>query len=372
METLLILLALTMIGGLVVVPVLRRMRGGRAAQRGHGSAIDPGQYGFAPPDRLDVRLPGPDPELAEALEDIRRTQDWRPAAQLLATTTGAGAWELRWQRVQTLAGAAAAESAEAPGDGGRWLRTWRAEAPKDAGGAVVHAEFLVRQAWQSSAGPGSDEYRIILEEARTVCAGATLLAPGDPTPYIVELAVARGLAYREADFEELWAKVTSRAPQHMGAHLAALHYWCEKWHGSKEKADAFAQGAAGSAQAQEKSLLPALPLFAVFEHLPEVNVVRGLYESEVVGRAVQGALFAARSVPADHPVLPHVRHLLVWFLVRAERYAEAMEQLGHVDGHVGAVPWSYEPDPVGVYAAYRAQAVAGWERAGGTPATMPR
>ncbi|WP_432097159.1 hypothetical protein [Streptomyces sp. bgisy100] len=366
MEILIILLGLTMIGG-VLVPALRRRRNGHQAFHAHGSAIDPRQYGFVSPEQLDVRLPGPDRELAEVLAEIRRTQEWRPAAQLLAVTDD---WELRWQRVQTLAGAAAVELAEMPGEGGRWLRTWRTESPKEAGGAVVHAEFLVRQARQSSGGAGSDEYRIILEEARSVAEDAALLAPGDPTPYIVQLAVARGLGYREADVEELWSTITTRAPHHMGAHLAALHYWCEKWHGSKELADAFTHRAAASAP--EKSLLPALPLFAVFEHLPEVNVVRGLYQSAVVTRAVQGALFATRSVPSDHPVLPHVRHLLVWFLVRAERYAEAMEQLRHVDGHVGAVPWSYSPDPAAEYTAYRALAVGGWEQSGGTPATLPR
>ncbi|MGO4428396.1 hypothetical protein AB4Z54_59165, partial [Streptomyces sp. MCAF7] len=83
-------------------------------------------------------------------------------------------------------------------------------------------------------------------------------------------------------------------------------------------------------------------------------------------------LFAVHEAPADHPVQPHVRHLLVWFLVRAERYAEAMEQLRHVDGHVGAIPWSYGMDPAAEYTVYRALAVAGWEGRGGTPATLPR
>ncbi|BCK68934.1 hypothetical protein Srufu_028870 [Streptomyces libani subsp. rufus] len=68
---------------------------------------------------------------------------------------------------------------------------------------------------------------------------------------------------------------------------------------------------------------------------------------------------------------PHVRHLLVWFLVRAERYAEAMEQLRLVDGHVGAVPWSYGHSPAAEYAAYRALAIAGWEQLGGTSAGFP-
>jgi hypothetical protein len=370
MEILIILLGLIMIGSVIVVPALLRLRGGQQALRGQRSAIDPGQYGFIHPDRLDVRLPGPDPDLAVVLEEIRRTQDWRPAAQLLAVTADPDEWELRWQRVQTLAGAAAFELTEAPGEGGKWLRTWRLEAPKEPGGAVVHAEFLVRQARQSQGGTKSTEYRIIMEEARAICADAALLAPGDPTPYIVELAVACALAYQQADFEELWSKVTARAPHHVGAHMAALHYWCQKWHGSKEEADEFAQKAAGTAP--EKSLLPALPMFAVFEHLPEVNVVRGLFESTVVSQAIQGALYATRSAPADHPVLPHVRHLLIWFLVRAERYAEALDQLRHVDGHVGAVPWSYGPDPAAHYVTYRTLAVAGWERAGGTPATLPR
>ncbi|MCC5035226.1 hypothetical protein DMH02_018905 [Streptomyces sp. WAC 00631] len=367
MDMLFLLLALTMIGAVLVV-FLRRMRAGAQAVGGFSAATDPQRYGFAPVDQLDVRLPGPDEELTGALDELARTQDWRHAQRLLAATAD---HELRWQRVQSLAGAASHELAERPGEGGRWLRSWRVEAPKDAGAAVVHAEFLVHQARQTAAvsGAGSDEHRIILEEARSVCADAALLAPGDPTPYIVELAVARGLGYRQADFEELWSTVTARAPHHMGAHLAALHYWCEKWHGSKELADAFAHRAA--AAAPERSLLPALPLFAVFEHLPEVNTVRSLYRSDVVTKAVEGALYAVRGAPADHPVMPHVRHLLVWFLVRAERWADAMEQLAHVDGHVGAVPWSYGANPAAEYAAHRAMAVAGWESSGGTPATMP-
>lgn len=143
--------------------------------------------------------------------------------------------------------------------GGQWLRVWRAEQPKDAGGAAVHAEFLVQQAWRTST-PGTDDFRIIMEEARQACGQAALLAPGDPVPYLVELSIARGLAYPQPEFEKLWLSILDRAPHHMGAHLAALHYWCEKWHGSRELAYAFAEAAA--ARAPEGSLLAALPLFA--------------------------------------------------------------------------------------------------------------
>ncbi|MQY14856.1 hypothetical protein SRB5_50320 [Streptomyces sp. RB5] len=347
----------------LTVRLLRGSRAGRGELGGFGSGGRPAdlgaQAGFVPVEDLDVRLPGPDPELTETLDAIARDHDWSPAARLLALT--GDDWELRWQRVQTLAGAAAFELRQQPGEGGTWLRRWRAEAPKDAGGAEVFAEFLVRQAWL--AGSGAADYRIILEEARKVCGEARLLHPGSPVPDIVELTIARGLVYRQADFEELWARTESVAPDHMGAHLAALQYACEKWHGSREDAYDFAERAAGSAP--EGSLLAALPLFAVYEHLPEVNMVRGLYQSAVVTQAIAGALYAAEHARADHPMLPHVRHLLLWFLVRAERYAEAVDQAAHVDGYCGAIPWSYQENPATEYALYRALAVAG--ATGGQP-----
>jgi hypothetical protein len=189
-------------------------------------------------------------------------------------------------------------------------------------------------------------------------------------PYIIELSVARGLGYPQPEFEQLWLKILDRAPVHMGAHLAALHYWCEKWHGSRELAYSFAESAA--ARAPHGSLLAAMPLFAVFEHLPEVNLVRGFYQSEVVTKAVHGALHAVQSARPDDPMLAHVRHLLVFFLVRSERWGEAMAQLVHIDGHVGALPWTLTSDPAADYAVYRALAVAGYEANGGNPATLPR
>ncbi|MCX4512908.1 hypothetical protein OHA27_21880 [Streptomyces sp. NBC_01619] len=366
MEILWFLLALGLLAAAIGPYMLRRRHAVRQVAPGSPDAADPAAYGFVRQEELDLRLPGPDQDLLDVLDLVQRTQDWRAASQLLSGTEKEG--ERRWQRVQAFAGAASLELQQQPGTGGSWLRTWRAESPKDAGGAAVHAEFLVQQAWRSSGGVGSDDFRIILEEARTVCGEAALLAPGDPVPYIVELAVARGLGYSHEQFDQLWAKVIDRAPTHMGAHLAALHYWCEKWHGSREEADHFATTSA--ARAPQGSLLAALPLFAVFEHLPEVNLVTGFYQSAVVTKAVEGALHAAHTARADDPVLPHVRHLLVFFLVRSERWAEAMHQLLRVDGHVGALPWTHGGDPAAEYAVYRALAVAGYEANGGSPATL--
>ncbi|MEV6960107.1 hypothetical protein AB0M97_13060 [Streptomyces sp. NPDC051207] len=371
MEILWVLMAAIMIGA-VLVPFLRRRRGMiEQVHPGHPDAADPENYGFVREEELDIRMPGPDQDLLDVLEVVQHTQDYRAAQQLLAGTEARG--ERRWQRVQAFAGAASLELRQRPGGageapGGQWLRAWRSEAPKDAGGAAVHAEFLVQQAWRTAT-PGTDEFRIIMEEARAACADAALLAPGDPIPYIVELSVARGLAYSRAEFEQLWLKILDRAPAHMGAHLAALHYWCEKWHGSRALAYEFAEAAA--ARAPKGSLLSAMPLFAVFEHLPEVTLVSGFYQSEVVTRAMHGALHAVHSARPDDPMLAHVRHLLVFFLVRAERWAEAMNQLIHIDGHVGALPWTLSQDPAAEFAVYRALAVAGYEANGGSPATLP-
>jgi hypothetical protein len=367
-----VLMALAM-SSMVLLPVLMRRRAGiQQVAPGDPDAADPAHYGFVRQEELDVRMPGPDEDLLDVLDVVQRTQDYRAASQLLAGTEMEG--ETRWQRVQAFAGAASLELQQRPGSvsetpGGQWLRVWRAEAPKDAGGAAVHAEFLVQQAWRTST-PGTEEFRIIMEEAKTACAEAALLAPGDPVPYIVELSVARGLGYPQPEFEQLWLKILDRAPVHMGAHLAALHYWCEKWHGSRELAYSFAESAA--ARAPHGSLLAAMPLFAVFEHLPEVNLVRGFYQSEVVTKAVHGALHAVQSARPDDPMLAHVRHLLVFFLVRSERWGEAMAQLVHIDGHVGALPWTLTSDPAADYAVYRALAVAGYEANGGNPATLPR
>ncbi|WP_327353807.1 hypothetical protein [Streptomyces sp. NBC_01304] len=372
MSTLWVLMALVMLGA-VLGPLLMRRRGGiRLTQPGAPDAADPANYGFLRQEELDIRMPGPDQDLLDVLDVVQRAQDWKYASQLLAGTEKEG--EVRWQRVQAFAGAASLELAERPGGvsdtpGGQWLRVWRAESPKDAGGAQVHAEFLVQQAFRT-AQPGTDSYRIILEEAREACAEAALLSPGDPIPYITELAIARGLGYSREEFDQLWLKILDRAPQHMGAHLAALHYSSEKWHGSREDAYAFAEAAA--ARAPQGSLLAALPLFAVYDHLPDVTLVRSFWESEVVRNSIEGAQFAAHSARPDDPMLAHVRHLLVWFLVRGERWGEAMHQLVAVDGHVGALPWTLSPDPAAEYAVYRALAVAGYEANGGSPATLSR
>lgn len=251
-----VLMAVVMLGA-VLGPYLLRRRGGiRQVAPGSPDAADPAEYGFMRQEDLDVRLPGPDQDLLNVMSVVQRNQDFTAAKQLLAGT--GKETEQRWERVQAIAGAAALELAQTPRLGAGWLHAWRAQEPKDPGGAQVFAEFLVQQAWRNAGGEAqADERRIILEEARSACEDAALLAPGDPVPHITHLAVARGLGYSQHDFEQLWLKILDTAPGHMGAHLAGLRYWCEKWHGSRELAFAFAEAAA--ARAPRGSLLAALP-----------------------------------------------------------------------------------------------------------------
>lgn len=179
MEILWVLMALAMFS-LVLLPVLMRRRAGiQQVAPGDPDAADPAHYGFLRQEELDIRMPGPDHDLLDVLDLVQRTQDYGSASQLLAGTEVEG--ERRWQRVQAFAGAASLELQQRPGGvsetpGGQWLRVWRAEKPKDAGSAAVHAEFLVQQAWRTST-PGTDEFRIIMEEARAACGEAALLSP---------------------------------------------------------------------------------------------------------------------------------------------------------------------------------------------------
>jgi hypothetical protein len=67
----------------------------------------------------------------------------------------------------------------------------------------------------------------------------------------------------------------------------------------------------------------------------------------------------AAAAPADHPFAAHHRHWLAYFLTKAGRYREAVEQFRAVDGCLGARPRELYADPAGTYSATRAEAVLG-------------
>ncbi|MFF3565696.1 hypothetical protein ACFYXS_37270 [Streptomyces sp. NPDC002574] len=321
--------------------------------------IDPAKYGLVPASKLDTGRAGPDPE-ADAVVAAARAGDWRRAAAYLAD---AGRdWDLRWYRLGHIVEAAAEDDA--------WLRAWRAERPGDPDAALVHADRLVALAGRArgakrAAYTTSEQFQgfhRFLAEALTACReAARLAAPEDPTPWVAQIAIAYGQGWSHEDFRLLWTQIVLRDPHHFGAHVAALQYWCAKWRGSKELMFGFAERAAASAP--RGSLLPALRLYAIFEH-DHQEPESAVYREPFVAAAVDATLDAVAQVPAGHHRLPTARHLLADALFRTKRHAEAVEQFTAIGGCVGSVPWSYFGDPVKEFVHARTNTFVAWERAG--------
>jgi hypothetical protein len=307
-------------------------------------------YGMLPMRRLNTRLAGPDPALEKVLADVSRGH-WETAEELL-TATGSD-WERRTLYTQRLA-----DVAGHYGDDG-WLKAWQAARPADPGAALVQAQARVGRAWKLRGAKFArhtshkqlEGFHRELTHSHEDIVRAVSLNPEDPTPLITEIWVALGLGCPHQEMHELWALLTARAPHHFDAHYSALQYWCAKWRGSKQAASDFAQRAAEGAPAG--SLMAALPLIAWYENNHLDDVPASAYRTAPV-RALVDAALADVAAAGDHPRLPTVRHLLAYFLVRQQRYQEALEQFHLVDGYLAALPWRYASGPFGKALRYRA------------------
>ncbi|MGE7387545.1 hypothetical protein ACQKM2_18885 [Streptomyces sp. NPDC004126] len=300
--------------------------------------------GFVAEADLDTENPAPVPAGRTAVLEAVRSGDWEAAAAYLEA---AGQdWQERLERVRPLAEAAAEDDA--------WLLAWRAARPGDATAALVNADTSVMVAWnvrgsQSGSRTTQEQFRIfrrLLEKAQADAHEAQKLAdPADPSPYVVEQAVGMGLGYSHERYRELWARITERAPRLLWSHVAGLQYWCAKWRGSHELAMDFARESAAAGKPGD--LLTLLPLMAYFEQetyeddlLPETY-----YKEPEIVAAVDAALADLAAAGDEHPGTPRIRHMLAYLLFWQDRDAEAVEQFRHVDGHIGAVPWTYAGEP---------------------------
>ncbi|MFE3990263.1 hypothetical protein ACFXPW_00930 [Streptomyces goshikiensis] len=312
--------------------------------------------GFVPEAELDTAHPAPVPAERTAVLAALADGDWEVGAAYLKA---AGRdWEERWLRVRVLAGAAA-------GDDG-WLRAWREAKPSHPALALVAADTAVVVAWNArgdgAAGDIAEErlrtFHDLLEEAKTAAREAQRVAdPADPVPYMVEQSIGIGLGYPHEDYEELWARITARGPKVLTAHTHALQYWCLKWHGSHELALSFARESAAAGEPGE--LLTLLPLLAYFEqdaHDPELTA-EVFYKAPEIREAVDAALADLAAADPDDPRAVRMRHMLAYLLFWQDRDAAAVEQFRHVDGHIGAPPWSYAASPRSRYVYARDWAV---------------
>lgn len=298
----------------------------------------------------EVLLDAPDDMLGPALVGAA-DGDHVPAADLLAATRRTGAWEHRDRYVRRLARFAHARP--------EWLDAWRALAPRDPDGLLVDAQRAVDRAW------GSPARAELLREVSPLITAAARSDGRDPVPWRIALDHARGARAGHTYFEELWEAAVRRAPHHYGCHVAALRYLASSWHGSHRECFDFADLAAQDAP--RDALTQALPLRAAFGYLtdgcgPEVP-------RERVEAAADRAVALSARLPAGRCWPAELRNLLVYVLVRLERWQDALEQLRLTGPYATSFPWDRDAeDPLGrfleVRQAVRAAVVSGAPAAG--------
>ncbi|MGC5035641.1 hypothetical protein ACPXCS_19410 [Streptomyces sp. DT190] len=282
----------------------------------------------------EVLLDAPDARLSPALVAAARG-DHGPAAGLLLATRAAAEWERRDRYVTRLAAFARSRP--------EWLDAWLATAPQDPDALLVGAQLAVDRAWQS---PARAE---LLREVSPLITAAARGDQRDPVPWRLALDHARGAQAGHKYFEELWAAAVRRAPHHYGCHVAALRYLATSWHGSHHECFDFADRAAQDAPAG--ALVQALPLRAAFGYLtddcgpadcgPEVP-------RERLDAAADRAIALSPLLPAADPWPARMRNLLIYVLVRLERWPDAAEQLRLNGPYATSFPWErVSDDPLG-------------------------
>ncbi|GAB2839195.1 hypothetical protein GCM10027074_01960 [Streptomyces deserti] len=277
----------------------------------------------------EALLDAPDDRLAPALVGAA-DGGYEAAAGLLAATRAAAEWERRDRYTTRLAAFARSRP--------EWLDAWRAAAPHDPDALLVAAQLAVDRAWQS---PARVE---LLREVSPLITAAARADHGDPVPWRLALDHARGAQAGHTYFEELWAAAVRRAPHHYGCHVAALRYLAESWHGSHRECFDFADRAAQDAPAD--ALVQALPLHAAFAYLtdgcgPEIP-------RERLDAAADRAIVLSPLLPPADPWPARMRNLLLFVLVRLERWADAAEQLRLNGPYATSFPWDrVSDDPLG-------------------------
>lgn len=300
--------------------------------------------GFVAEADLDTENWAPVPMERTAALEAARSGDWEAAAAYIEAA--GNDWQERMERVRPLAEAAAEDDA--------WLLAWRAARPSDPTAALVDADTAVMVAWnvrgaQSGSRTTQEQFRLfrdLLLKAQEVAHEAQRLAdPADPTPYIVEQPIGQGLGYSHERYRELWDHVVKRDPKVLWSHIAGLQYWCRKWRGSHELALAFARESAAAGRPGD--LLTLLPLIAYFEQETyEEDLAAETYfkEPEIVA-AVDAALLDLAAAGDEHPGTARIRHILAYLLFWQDRDEQAVEQFRHIDGYIGALPWTYAGSP---------------------------
>ena len=327
---------------------------------GERHTVDVTKYGLVPRELLRTDRPGPD-AVVDATVAAARRGDWREVAAALAP------FQADPDRYHSVCAAVADVAVQDD----TWLWTWLDAAPGDAAAWCVHAMTMVGLAWQIRTAAAAEDvlpgqwagFKRVLRQAPTACERATALAPHLATPWTTLLDCAQGLGYDHRRFRAIWAQVIRRAPSSVAAHKRGLQYWLPQWQGSAEQAAEFVTESL--ARATRGQLLTGLLLrYLYLERTPAGATERAAYLRGLeIAEAIDEARADLAAAPADHPYRAEHRHLLAYVLTKAGRYAEAVQEFQAVDGYAGAWPWQLHTDPAASFAATRAEALLGWQRA---------
>lgn len=267
---------------------------------------------------------------------------YEPAAELLARSREACAWEDRDSDVASLARL----SLRAP----EWLEGWAHAEPDSPDLAVVDARRLVEQAWEQRSHDDASQvsagqfaaFGETLTRATARIQQAVDGSPGDPVPWAVALRHARGTETDRETFEGYLDALGSTYPHHYGARYEAMQYLCAKWFGSHEEMFSFAQASVDAAprEARVQSLL----LDAVVEQLGTDGSIATVDPARVVEALTRAQGFVDANPDAGHHLTAQTRNTLARILFHLQRHREAYEQMRAIGPYATSYPWRYWGD----------------------------
>jgi hypothetical protein len=321
--------------------------------------------------RNDVLRVNMDPALGDlALAEARdalASGDWGPAREVLAETRhnysdphAGPQWDRRSHRVRVLAEAVANSS---------WVERWQVLEPVNPDAALLRAQVETVRALRGALA-GTAGYLDTAAEAQDLCEYAAEMAPGDPTPWVVMLTLARaadrGRTGSRDDFWRHWQEMRARDTFHRDGHHEALTYLFAAWCGSHAEMYDFAYWLAG--QAPPGSPLAVLPLVAHAEVYraataevapqlrpsPHEHWSRHLVSTDV-DRVLRSWLGSA-AVPHAQADLDrnYLLHAMVHSgLIDTDETRALFDAIG---SHAMRVPWSYTGDPASSFLYWRERA----------------
>ncbi|MEU2063345.1 hypothetical protein [Streptomyces sp. NPDC013455] len=276
-------------------------------------------------------------------------QGRRQSARSLLVHTGDD-WDRRGHRLTVLAQDPYAAA---------WANDWLAAEPGSADAAALSALARVHRALRGKEDP---------DQAREACDTAAALAPGDPTPWLGRLLLARALG-PEHELLGVFAELRHRHREHHHAHHLLIARLAERpGSGRAEAHEVYDLAELAAAEAPADSPLAILPVVAYAERY-RVLAATGPAPADPAASGHWSGPRARRILRAcfdwwlewEHDEHPR-RHIdlnhLAFALSCAGRPAEAAALFQRIGAHPTPAPWCHAyRDPLAAFHAARARAL---------------